>query len=159
TTPLQTFLEETLPTWDLPEQTRFCQRLAAELGVFVARMHQAGVVHHDFHPGNLLLSIDRISGRLELFLIDLHAVRLGPTLDWRAGRATLVVLNRWFIAGGRRTARLRFWRSYGGFRWPDMPRHAWVERACALERQPWTSNLIFWRHGDARCVTANRHYR
>ena len=37
-------------------QARIRQRLAVELGQFLARMHQAGIRHNDLHPGNLLWS-------------------------------------------------------------------------------------------------------
>ena len=62
------------------------------LGHLLADMHDAGIVHHDLHPGNVLLQLDE-EDRPRLFLIDLQAVRLGPPLPWRASRDNVVILN------------------------------------------------------------------
>src|SRR5947208_2551132 len=70
------------------------QRLAAALGRFTAWMHNAGVLHHDLHAGNLL--VRWADDEPELFLIDLHYVRLHEHVGWRRGRDNLVMLNRWF---------------------------------------------------------------
>src|SRR5579871_89376 len=58
TRPLHTFLETTLPQWPSSRQTRLRQRLAVALGELLVRMHNAGIAHHDLHPGNLLLRLD-----------------------------------------------------------------------------------------------------
>src|SRR5947209_7844103 len=92
---LNTFLEKELPSWPEPRRTRLRQRLAVVLGQLLARMHDAGLTHADLHPGNILLRLD--AGDLpSLFLIDLHAVRLGSPLGWPASRDNMVILNRWF---------------------------------------------------------------
>ena len=70
-----------------------------ELGRFLARMHDAGVMHHDLHPGNLLFAGSMARPAL-LYLIDLHAVQLGRPAIVAASRANLVMLNRWFILRG-----------------------------------------------------------
>ncbi|MBV9124151.1 MAG: phosphotransferase [Planctomycetes bacterium] len=111
TVPLQHFLESILPALPAPRRTRVRQALAEALGRFMAGLHAAGVVHHDLHCGNLLVRLNEKDWPL-LFLVDLHTVRLGPPLSWRARRANLVVLNRWFLIRSSRTDRLRFWRAY-----------------------------------------------
>ena len=105
TQPLNTFLEKVLPLLPAPRHTRIRQALARELGRLLADMHNAGIVHHDLHTGNVLLDLSD-EDRPRLYLIDLHAVRLGRRLGWRASRDNLVILNRWFILRASRADRL-----------------------------------------------------
>ncbi|HEY7428394.1 MAG TPA: lipopolysaccharide kinase InaA family protein [Gemmataceae bacterium] len=156
TRPLNSFLENTLPQWPDPRRARMRQRLATALGRLLARMHDSGIAHHDLHPGNLLLRLDG-EDRPELFLIDLHALRLGAPLSWRARRANLILLNRWFMLRSERTDRLRFWLAYcsASTRWTADRR----EPIAGLERGTLASNLRFWRGLDRRCRGANRHFR
>src|SRR5581483_11260802 len=95
TQPLSTFLESTVPTFAKDRQVRLRQRLAVELGNFLAQLHQAGVVHNDLHAGNMLLRLESDDAP-RLFLIDLHAVNLERPLGWGQSRENLVMLNRWF---------------------------------------------------------------
>jgi tRNA A-37 threonylcarbamoyl transferase component Bud32 len=168
---LNTFLEDTLPQLPAHEQTALRQQLAIELGRFVAQLHRAGIEHQDFHAGNILLSRPAPQS-IQLFLIDLHAVRLGPSLDWPARRANLALLNRYFSLRASRTDRRRFWRAYvraweseRGGEWGteiSETEGGWgSERVAAvtLEEQTWKSNLRFWRLRDGRCLRSNRRYQ
>jgi tRNA A-37 threonylcarbamoyl transferase component Bud32 len=152
TRPLHFFLENTLSQWPMLRRTRLRQRLAVALARLLARMHDAGIAHHDLHPGNLLLRLDA-EDRPELFLIDLHAVRIGAPLSWRARRANLIMLNRWFSLRSERTDRLRFWRAYSGIEDQESATLA------DLERRTLASNLRMWRKMDRRCLANNRHFR
>src|SRR5439155_4503912 len=109
--PLHFFLAAVLPSFAAPRSTRLRQRLAVELGKLVARIHEAGILHHDLHAGNLLV---RIGGndRVQLFVIDLLAVKMGPPLDWQQSRDNLVMINCWFTFRVHRADRLRFWKAY-----------------------------------------------
>jgi hypothetical protein len=167
TEPVSTFLESTLPRLPEARRARVRRHLAEELGRLVAHMHEAGVAHRDFHAGNLLIRLAD-DDRPMLYLIDLHAVKLGPPLGWRAVRANLVMLNRWFVLRVTRADRLRFWRSYcaarearidqsPGMDW--LPGCAPEELARDLEARTWASNLRFWQSRDRRCLLANRYYR
>ena len=164
---LSGFLETDLGTRPPARQARLRQRLAAALGALLARMHRAGVTHHDLHPGNLLLSLAP-EDEPHLYLIDLHAVGLGPPLDWPAARANLVMLNRWFVLRCDRTDRMRCWHGYcaelRGERLRLGSRRATLHldvRADArdLERRTVASNLRFWRSHDRRCLGTNRYFR
>ncbi len=166
TRPLHSFLETTLPQWPMQRQTRLRQRLAVALGRLLAHMHDAGIAHHDLHPGNLLLHLDA-EDQPELFLIDLHAVRIGAPLAWHARRANLILLNRWFSLRSQRTDRLRFWREYQASPSRKRKRRAELsfanasgsEKIADLERRTLTSNLLMWRKLDLRCLRNNRHFR
>jgi serine/threonine protein kinase len=152
TRPLNSFLESTLPQWPLRRQARLRQRLAVALARLLAHMHEAGIAHHDLHPGNLLLRLDA-EDRIELFLIDLHAVRLGASLSRRARRANLIMLNRWFLLRSQRSDRLRFWRTYEATTGPFPGAIATIERGTL------DSNLRMWHKLDRRCVEKNRRFR
>jgi Lipopolysaccharide kinase (Kdo/WaaP) family len=163
TEPVGSFIEKTLPRLNAARQARVRQRLAQALGQLVARMHLAGVAHHDFHAGNLLVTLAD-GDRVALFLIDLHALRVGKPLRWRAIRANLVMLNRWFVLRASRPDRLRFWRAYCDERSTrgagTLPQDlGFLGMARELEQQTWLSNLRFWRSRDRRCLLDNRYYR
>jgi tRNA A-37 threonylcarbamoyl transferase component Bud32 len=167
TMPLDTFVESILPTLEPGRRPGIRQRLAVALGMFLARMHGEGILHRDLHAGNVML---RLSAQDEpaLFLLDLHSVRLGNALGWKASRDNLVVFNRWFILHAGRTDRLRFWHAYHQARaevcdWPRSAggdaRQTVLELARDLEKRTRRSNFRFWRRRDRRCLGENRYYR
>jgi hypothetical protein len=159
-------LEEELPRFAPPRRARVRQALAMALGRLLARMHAAGVVHGDLHPGNLLLRL-ALDDHPELHLIDLYSVRVGPPLDWRPSRENLVVLNRWFALRASRPDRLRCWRAYCEARgWGSVSSQALRsasrqtdDRAREIERETAISNVRFWRAKDRRCLGGNRWFR
>jgi tRNA A-37 threonylcarbamoyl transferase component Bud32 len=158
TEPLNQFIETTLPQMPAHEQPQVRRRLAVALAELLARMHDHGVLHHDLHPGNLLIRQNGSS--IELFVIDLFAVRLKRTLSWETARDNLVVLNRWFVLRSDRADRLRFWRTYWRLRRERLPDVDDVRVAALdLERRTWASNLTFWKHRDRRCLFSNRYFR
>lgn len=131
------------------------RRVAFTLGQFFARLHDAGVIHPDPHPGNVLAAADG-----ELALLDVHAVRIGRPVDWPDFRANLVLLNRWFQLRTSRADRLRFWRAYvgpAGVR-PDPRAARAYTTARDLERRTHASNLRFWAGRVPRCLGKSRHF-
>jgi tRNA A-37 threonylcarbamoyl transferase component Bud32 len=174
TEPLQAFVETALPRLDPSRRTLVRQRLAVEVGRFLARMHEAGVLHHDLHAGNLLLHLDE-HDRPTLYLVDLHAVTAhAAPLDWRTSRANLVIFNRWAMLRVSRTDRLRFWGAYfhcrapggAGFSLrsecrlnPAPTGHTEKLVARDLEARTLASNLRFWNARDRRCLRTNRYYQ
>jgi tRNA A-37 threonylcarbamoyl transferase component Bud32 len=151
--PLGAFIEQALPALDPGRQARLRLRLAVALGRFVARMHGAGVVHDDLHANNLLVALGD-DDEPRLYLIDMHAVRVGAPLGWNASRDNLALLNRWFTLRAGRSDRLRFWRAYQEGRG-----QVTEDAARDLEERTWQSNLRFWAARDRRCLRANRYYR
>jgi tRNA A-37 threonylcarbamoyl transferase component Bud32 len=146
-----------LPPWRLALIRR---NLARELGRLIARVHNAGILHRDLHAANLLVRLDP-ENHIRLFLADLHAVRLGPPLDWRTSRENLVILNRWFSLQVGRTDRRRFWQEYCRARplFASQHGHDLRELARELDGRTWVSNRLFWRQRDRRCLVTNRYYQ
>jgi hypothetical protein len=167
TMPLDAFVKSILPTLEPGRRPGLRRRLAVALGMFLARMHEAGILHQDLHAGNVMV---RFTAQDEpsLFLLDLHSVRLAKPLSWRVSRQNLVVFNRWFILHASRTDRLRFWHAYYRARgdlcdWPPDLAHDSHQQAADLARDLETrtrrSNFRFWRRRDWRCLRKNRQYR
>jgi tRNA A-37 threonylcarbamoyl transferase component Bud32 len=161
---LNTLMAVAASTLPRREQTLVRQRLAVGLGHFVARLHDAGVRHGDFHAANILVRLDE-RGHPHFWLIDLNTVKLGPPLDGTAARENLVMLARWFMTRVNRSDRMRFWRAYYEARrlgpWPRGRCRARQHHALAgeLEWQTLVSALSFWKNRDRRSLGQNRYYR
>jgi tRNA A-37 threonylcarbamoyl transferase component Bud32 len=129
--------------------------VAAALGRFLAKLHDAGVTHPDPHPGNFLVERPR-SGPPRFDLLDLHAVRFTAPLSWPEARANLVLLNRWFQLRATRTDRMRFWSAYRTARRTG----PLLDPAAAREVEAATlaSNLRFWAARVRDCLGRTRHF-
>lgn len=155
--PLVTFLTHTLP--GMPASTRSAVRrhVARGLAGLVARLHDAGVVHPDPHPGNFLIE-QTPSHVPRFFLADLHDVQfVGRPLSWAETRDNLALLGRWFQVRGSRADRLRGWRAYIGARATLDVAFDADQLAKELEAATLVSNNRFWavrvkryRRGDSR---------
>jgi tRNA A-37 threonylcarbamoyl transferase component Bud32 len=152
---LLNYFEAGLPTLPVAAQIRERRRVARALGALLARLHDAGVVHHDLHPGNLLVRFDE-SRVPSLWLLDLHTVSIGSPCSRAARRSNLSVFNRYFILRAGRTDRLRFWLAYTGISSHDCraARRTFVR---SVEQKTEQSNLQFWRSRDGRYLQSNRH--
>jgi tRNA A-37 threonylcarbamoyl transferase component Bud32 len=186
TEPLSTFIEHTLTALERERRFRVGRRLAMELGEFIAQVHDAGILHDDLHAGNILVRLEA-DDRPRLFLIDLHAVKVGPKLSWKVSQANLVVLSHWFMMQASRTDRLRFWHAYfqarGRAGCVDAPV---TTLACALthpagpessilnprsslprvlsfardlEKRSWKSTLRLWQTRERRYLSWNRSFK
>ncbi|MBL8796334.1 MAG: serine/threonine protein phosphatase [Planctomycetia bacterium] len=158
TSTLADYLEKELPALPAARQTQQRQQLAVELGRFLARLHVQGVIHDDLHAGNILVRQEP-DDALWLYLIDLHAIRVGQPLGWRARVANLVLLNRYFSIRSSRADRMRFWHAYFRAAQPQAEPHRKRLLAQQLELQTWKSDLRFWRQRDGRALESNRYYQ
>jgi serine/threonine protein kinase len=136
-----------LNTSEMPGHWRMLNRALAD---FVRRLHAAGVVHQDLHPGNIL--VREVADSWQFYLIDVHDVKLGGPLSRGQRIANLTLFNRWFQLRVGRTDRLRFWRAYAGTGW---------SRADAVEIEMRTDRSVveLWASRDTRCLHENRHFR
>ena len=134
------------------ERAHLARRHAAALGTFVRRLHDAGVLHRDFHAGNILVT-ERETPPI-FYLSDLHdvAVRDGAAgLSGAERFNNLVIFNRFWSLCVSAPARRRFLVAYQGDRPVGLD-----ERA--LERATLDSNKAFWRRRDKRCMGTNKYF-
>jgi tRNA A-37 threonylcarbamoyl transferase component Bud32 len=161
---LNSFLARTLVPLEPKRHARVRQGLARALGRLLARLHDAGIRHHDLHAANILVRLGA-GDEPSLFLVDLHAVHIGKPLAAAASFDNLVIFTRWFVPRVSRADRLRFWRTYFETRgfgiWPkDIggPR-GHLALARQLEQRALASTLAFWAHRDSRSLANNRYFR
>lgn len=134
------------------ERAQLARRHAAALGTFVRRLHDAGVLHRDFHTGNILVAQREAAPMF--YLSDLHDVALregGGGLSREERFTNLVIFNRfWSLCVGA-AARRRFLAAYEGERPVGLD-------ARAIERATLDSNKAFWRKRDRRCMKTNKYF-
>lgn len=99
------------------QRARRRRQIIASLARLCAEMHDQGVRHNDLHAGNLLIRMaEAVGGRttdeIELFVIDLPAIRLSRPLAWRASRASLAMLGGGLLDHTSRAERWRFFKAY-----------------------------------------------
>ena len=113
TVPLDEFIERRLPRMPAVRAAKVRQSLARAIGELTAHLHDAGFVHQDFHPGNLLVRFDA-DDRPHLALIDLDALRTAKRVGWRvAMKNSRPWLNHYLLAPGcSRGDRCRFLHAY-----------------------------------------------
>jgi serine/threonine protein kinase len=158
--PFLHYLEKILPTLAPDERQAISRRIACELGIFLARLHDEGVTHPDPHPGNLLFELPP-GGVPRFALIDLHAIQIGKPLSWAKSRDNLVLFNRWFQIRCNRSDRARFWNAYRSSRRRlPMPDDGTLRaEARELESETIASNMRFWAAREGRCLELNRHFQ
>jgi tRNA A-37 threonylcarbamoyl transferase component Bud32 len=108
---VQEFVQHSLSRLPKRQQTVLRQRLALELGRLTARLHRGGLVHRDFHAGNLLMQVSP-EHSVKLWLIDLHAVSFCRQPTLRHIKRNLSLLNHFFSHYTTKSDRLRFFGSY-----------------------------------------------
>jgi tRNA A-37 threonylcarbamoyl transferase component Bud32 len=154
-----------LPQMPAGDQRAARRRVIRGLARFTAAIHRAGVVHRDFHAGNILLGPDPCSAggstgaSWPMHLIDVPGVRFtkGGPLGWAASRQGLVMLNAGWWERTSRSERLRFWITYLGER-PDLvipDRRAAIE---GLELDTWRYARKIACRRDRRAMWINRDF-
>jgi tRNA A-37 threonylcarbamoyl transferase component Bud32 len=154
--PLDKFIEKRLPAWPERRRTRMRQELAAELAVLTARLHDAGFVHQDFHPGNLLVRIGD-DDRPSLAMIDLDALRVARHLSWSDVGKNLALLNHYFWLRSDRSDRQRFLHHYLAARGTAPPDRRAFAREIERATRSWAERL--WRRWGRRCTGTNKYFK
>ena len=156
TLPLDEFVEQRLPLMLTSRQGRLRRDLARTLADLTARLHDAGFVHQDFHPGNLLLHLGG-DDSLRLAVIDLDALRQIRDLGWGEVRENLALLNHYFWSRCNRSDRYRFLKAYLLARSePDAPGVRELARAIERSTRVWAERL--WTRWGRRCWGRNKYF-
>lgn len=183
--PLDEVLERRMPAWPPEDRARFRHRVARALAELTARLHVGGMVHDDFHPGNVLVDTrdlpdadpetgnddgdgdgddpaDRAGG-VRLALVDLDALRFRGTVGDREARRNLAKLDHYFFMRGERTDRIRFLSHYRAARAAlgeaPQSRAALRAEAAAIHAatRAWAERL--WTRWGRRCLGENKYFR
>jgi Ser/Thr protein kinase RdoA (MazF antagonist) len=154
--PLDRFVEEVLPTIPADRRPRVRRRLAGELALLTARLHGAGIVHIDFHPGNILVGIDA-EDRPHLAMIDLDALRVCRRLGEPATLDNLALLNHYFWIRSNRCDRMRFLDVYLRARGRQPAEAHAMAHAIERRTRAWAERL--WRRWGRRCLGTNKYFR
>ena len=154
--PLDEFLENRLEQFPEPRRSRLRQRLATSLAVLTARLHNSGMTHIDFHPGNVLVRLgpDEMP---ELSMIDLDALRQTGRLGWASARQNLALLDHYFWLRSSRTDRYRFLKTYLANRTEQAPDPRRFAQGIEDSTRAWAERL--WRRWGRRCRSTNKYFR
>ncbi|CAN5902456.1 hypothetical protein BH23PLA1_BH23PLA1_30480 [soil metagenome] len=156
TIPLDRFVEQVLPMMNAERAARLRIRLARSLADLTARLHQAGLVHADFHPGNVLVRLDE-QDQPHLAMIDLDALRFRGRLGPRRTRENLALLNHYFWIRSARSDRLRFLLAYLSARGEAPGDVRKFARQIERSTRTWAERL--WRRWGRRCLGTNKYFR
>ena len=154
--PLDEFVESRLPALPEARRTRIRLRLAEALAVLTARLHDAGFVHKDFHPGNILVRMEP-EDQPVLTMIDLDALRVCRKLNWNDAQKNLALLNHYFWLRSNRSDRLRFCMAYLEARKLTHPNPRAFGRAIELATRSWAERL--WTRWGKRCLGSNKYFK
>jgi tRNA A-37 threonylcarbamoyl transferase component Bud32 len=154
-TPLDEFVERHLQGWPEPSRSRVRQMLAEKLAVMTARLHNAGLLHHDFHPGNILVRF-QTGDEPELVMIDLDALRKTRRVTWKLARQNLALLDHFFWLRSSRTDRYRFLKVYLRNRSGPPPEVRLLARRIEDATRLWAERL--WSRWGRRCRTSNKYF-
>lgn len=154
--PLDEFLERRLPGMPAEVRGRVRRALARRVAQLTARLHEAGFVHQDFHPGNLLVGLED-DGSIRLAMIDLDALRVRRNLSWRDAEANLALLNHYFWLRCGRSDRHRFFVAYLALRRGPRPDPRAFARRIEDATRAWAERL--WRRWGRRCRGTNKYFR
>jgi serine/threonine protein kinase len=156
TIPLDEFVERRLPQWPEPERSCIRRKLARAVAVMTARLHNAGLLHHDFHPGNILLRANHAE-EPELFMIDLDAMRKCRRVTWKLARQNLALLDHYFWLRSSRSDRYRFLKEYLRTRSEPPPRVDRFAKEIEDTTRLWAERL--WRRWGRRCRSSNKYFQ
>jgi serine/threonine protein kinase len=154
-TPLDEFVERHLSGWPEPARSRVRQQLALKLAVMTARLHNAGLLHFDFHPGNILVRFPA-GDEPELVMIDLDALRKTRRVTWKVTLQNLALLDHFFWLRSSRTDRYRFLKTYLRSRSGPPPEPRRLARRIEGATRLWAERL--WSRWGRRCRSSNKYF-
>jgi tRNA A-37 threonylcarbamoyl transferase component Bud32 len=129
--------------------------ITCSLARFVRELHRRGVLHKDFHWGNILIDARDLSD-IRWYLMDLHRIQLKRRLRDRDRIANLASLGTAFRFTTRKTERLRFLMQYarGDEQWETQLGD------CARRIENRAAGMLqhIWNRKARRCTKGNKHF-
>jgi tRNA A-37 threonylcarbamoyl transferase component Bud32 len=128
--------------------------ITCSLAGFVRELHRRGILHRDFHWGNILIDARDLSD-LRWHLMDLHRIQLKRRLRDRERIANLAALGTAFRCTTRKTDRLRFLVQYarGDERWEKRL----GDYARRIENRSEMMLKKIWDRKARRCTKDNKY--
>ncbi|MEI6126492.1 MAG: lipopolysaccharide kinase InaA family protein [Pseudomonadota bacterium] len=123
---------------------------------FVSRIRKVGILHTDFHWGNILIRIPD-EGIPCFYLIDLHKVKLKPELSNREGLSNLALLNAALLGRVPSRMQIDFLRMY--FKGSGISRHTFLRTRDALKGTAEALLLKKWKKQACRCLNENKYFK
>jgi serine/threonine protein kinase len=156
TSPLDEFLESRLREHPEPLRSQIRRLLATSLAVLTARLHNAGMTHIDFHPGNILVHLDN-DQRPVLSMVDLDALRKTARLSWFRAQQNLALLDHYFWLRSSRSDRHRFLVTYLENRTEPIADARRFAVGIESSTRAWAERL--WRRWGRRCCSTNKYFK
>ena len=156
TIPLDEFLEKHLELHSEPLRSQLRQRLATSLAILTARLHNAGMTHIDFHPGNILVSLNSEQMPV-LTMIDLDALRQNKQLKWPRAQQNLALLDHYFWLRCSRSDRYRFLKAYLENRSERVADARGFAAGIESSTRAWAERL--WKRWGRRCCSTNKYFQ
>ena len=156
---LADYIRERLPQLPDGERRSMRRRIIDSLARFTASIHTAGVIHNDFHLGNILIRPDdtQTGGPVPLYLVDVPGVRFSGALGWTAACRSLIVLNSDRRDDTSRAERRRFLDIYLAER-PKLDPPELRSAIEALELGTAAYSCKVARRRDRRALETNRDF-
>lgn len=136
---------------DVPEKRSVIEGLAQ----FVKDLHQKGILHQDFHSGNILMEKGD-KGNVYFYLMDLHRVKLQSTLTDRQRIQNLASLNTGFYQTTRKTEKLRFLKTY--LKGDRTGEENYLRFVRLIEATTDKMMKKMWHKRDKRCMKSNKYF-
>ncbi len=129
--------------------------IICSLARFVRDLHRKGILHRDFHWGNILIDA-RDLNNIRWYLMDLHRVRLMSRLNDRDRVNNLAALGTAFRFTARGEERFRFLAQYarGDARWENRLQHF----ARRIESRSDRLLKRIWAGKARRCLKSNQYF-
>lgn len=153
--PLDEFVQHQLPEKPEPIRSQIRHKLARAMAVMTARLHDTGLVHQDFHPGNIMVRLGA-DHTPELIMIDLDALRTSRRMTWKLARQNLALLDHYFWLRSSRTDRYRFLKAYLRNRSEQPEKVRGFAHLIEDTTRLWAERL--WQRWGRRCRSSNKYF-
>jgi len=131
------------------------KRVTVGLAEFVSNLHRKGILHRDFHWGNILIK-EEGKNDYRFYLMDLHRVELKSTVSRGERIKNLASLNTGFCQVVSRAERLRFLKAY--VEGDEKGKECYPRFSRLVEEKTEQMLKKIWQKREKRCLRANKYF-